>query len=380
MGVSCDLGGGRHGHLGLVLSPEEYALVSDTPYVAPEHPGNFELARNTAHEVAITQREAYYENLRVFRESVEVHKALVKQIVAAIDDEFLEELKDDETNDISKSIPEILSYLFENFAEVSSADVKREEEKIKNYYWDINTPPMVFYTLIEDLQKLATAAKLPRTEQMMVDYGLGIIQRTNDFEAGLVEWFRAADRDKTWTNFKRYFSRVHRDLKKARGDTMKNTSFHQANNMANDITESISDLRSELRQSISALGNPPLNNHPFHASPHTHQHSFNASPVSTLAPSANSATTDDLLKLVIQLQNQILSDKQSTTEPSNPQRRSFVRNKTDKYCWSHGACGHDGKDCRNKKPGHRDDATFGNRLGGSNFYCKQAEENNKQSL
>ena len=116
MGVSCDLGGGRHGHLGLVLSPEEYALVSDTPYEFPEHPGTFNLARNTAHEVAITQREAHYERLRVFREAVEVQKALVKQIVAAIDDEFVEELKDESTNDISYSIPEILSYLFEHFA------------------------------------------------------------------------------------------------------------------------------------------------------------------------------------------------------------------------------------------------------------------------
>ena len=31
--VQCELGGGANGHLGLVLSDPEYALVSPTPYV-----------------------------------------------------------------------------------------------------------------------------------------------------------------------------------------------------------------------------------------------------------------------------------------------------------------------------------------------------------
>ena len=38
--VTSDLGGGGHGHLGLLLTPAEYALVSATPYVRPVHPEN----------------------------------------------------------------------------------------------------------------------------------------------------------------------------------------------------------------------------------------------------------------------------------------------------------------------------------------------------
>ena len=36
--VECDLGGGNHGYLGLVLSEDEYAQVSPTPFVAPAFP------------------------------------------------------------------------------------------------------------------------------------------------------------------------------------------------------------------------------------------------------------------------------------------------------------------------------------------------------
>ena len=37
--ISSNLGDGLHGHLGLVINPAEYALVSPVPLVAPVHPG-----------------------------------------------------------------------------------------------------------------------------------------------------------------------------------------------------------------------------------------------------------------------------------------------------------------------------------------------------
>ena len=46
------------------------------------------------------------------------------------------------------------------------------------------------------------------------------------------------------------------------------------------------------------------------------------------------------------------------------------RNNVSDYCWTHGACAHDGSACKNKKPGHKDEATFANKMGGSIVYCK----------
>ena len=41
--ITSDLGGGADGHLGLVLFPAEYTMVSDTPYEMHTHPGPFAL-------------------------------------------------------------------------------------------------------------------------------------------------------------------------------------------------------------------------------------------------------------------------------------------------------------------------------------------------
>ena len=40
-----------------------------------------------------------------------------------------------------------------------------------------------------------------------------------------------------------------------------------------------------------------------------------------------------------------------------------------KYCWTNGSCGHNGTNCRNKSDGHKNDATFQNKQGGSTKNC-----------
>lgn len=40
-----------------------------------------------------------------------------------------------------------------------------------------------------------------------------------------------------------------------------------------------------------------------------------------------------------------------------------------RYCWTCGCCPHWGRNCPKKKKGHRDEATFCNRMGGSNANC-----------
>ena len=45
--IHSDLGGGAHGHLGLVLTPAEYANVSAVPYQQHVHPGPLVLPPRT---------------------------------------------------------------------------------------------------------------------------------------------------------------------------------------------------------------------------------------------------------------------------------------------------------------------------------------------
>ena len=57
-----------------------------------------------------------------------------------------------------------------------------------------------------------------------------------------------------------------------------------------------------------------------------------------------------------------------------PRKRRCCRTNISKYCWSCGAWHHTSKNCKFKKPGHKDDTTFTNKMGGSTLYCIESNE------
>ena len=222
---------------------------------------------------------------------------------------------------------------------------------------------MIFFSLIDDLQLLAEAANEPRTEQQLMNHGLEIIQRTGDMEKGLSEWFEMNPANKNWDNFKTHFSNAHRTLKQIRGKAIQNTAFQQANSLVQSVNANLEDIRSEINSLALSRANTP----PPEASTLT--------PPSD--PSMNSITTNDLLNLLIKLTQQLnTTSEPSIAQPRKP-RSTFVRNRTDHYCWTHGACGHNSNNCRNKKEGHRNDATFEDKMGGNTFLCKEANKSRK---
>ena len=64
--VTTDLGGGAHGHLGLVLNNAEYATISATPYVRPAHPGTLTITNGTAQHEATRLRTEHKGLIRLF--------------------------------------------------------------------------------------------------------------------------------------------------------------------------------------------------------------------------------------------------------------------------------------------------------------------------
>ena len=78
----------------------------------------------------------------------------------------------------------------------------------------------------------------------------------------------------------------------------------------------------------------------------------------------NAATTESTQLAILQLLKQIKEDIMTTNSVRTP-RRKF-------YCWTHGGCNHQSSECRNKKNGHQDNATFRNKKGGSTKGCTNA--------
>ena len=77
MAVCSNLGGGNHGHLGLVITPQKYALLSNTLFIRPVHSGDFAIATNTTQVQARKMEFNHKMKLLEFQRCDAVEKALI---------------------------------------------------------------------------------------------------------------------------------------------------------------------------------------------------------------------------------------------------------------------------------------------------------------
>jgi hypothetical protein len=381
--VQSDLGGGKFGHLGLVLDDVTYNALTGDSYVRPAHPGVLLIAAGTAHHESVRLREEHNENVRLFRETIDVHNALLKQIVRTIDSDYLKELNNEITSTITLTIPEILNFLFVRYGEVNHQQVVNEEEKVKNFSWNLTDPPVVIYNLIENLQTLSEAANQPKTANQLLNYGLQIVRSTGEFEYALLAWFTRPVTEHTWTNFKLHFTTAHTELSKVRGTSMRVSAFHQANATVAALSAEMSTFRDDVVESINSL---TLSTQEDDTLPSTE---VSSPPILDHQANATMSNQNALITAIKDLQHQIrtLAENQADKNRSNIDnggRNTRARNgrsndshnirrrtNTSMYCWTHGACAHNSRDCNSQATGHQVAATFENKMGGSTAYCGQ---------
>ena len=350
--VNCPMGGGLHGYLGLVLSPRQYATVSNVPFERPMAPGPLVIPPVTLPNVAIALQSQHTEHMRLFQECNGVEKALKQQLVEAIDGNFLIALRNRSTNAISAPLHDVITFLFVSYGKVTSTMLDDAESKVKQMTYDPRQPVDIVYNEIEDLHDFSHAANAIYTQQQLMNMAYNIFLKTGVFKSAIREWKRKPMAQKTWVSLKTHFRQAQQELKETNGLTVDQTSFDHAN-LVQQVVEGV---QAALRptEEENELADEYMEN------------------------VANMTTNQqELLPTLIQQMQQMQSiittmQEQLNKQPTQPRndRRMTQRKNTSKYCWSHGACSHESKNCNQKKDGHQDDATFTNKKGGSTYYCK----------
>ena len=156
---------------------------------------------------------------------------------------------------------------------------------------------------------------------------------------------------------------------------MQQAGYHHANLLANQMAHDMRDELASQNQELMSLLNQAMSYQGSTAP------SVTATNTSTLTPATHqvNATTSDALQLeMLKLLKEISQGLCTTAPPKKtakkkgrktPDDATFPCRKKDKYCWTHGACAHGLDSCEDQAPGHKVEATFSNRMGGSNAYC-----------
>ena len=122
-------GGGTFGHLGLVIPPNCYNLISNMPFVCPNHPGPLVIPPGTAQHAAATVRNQHAEQMCVFKEVNAVDQALIQQIIQAVEPDFLSALRHHTTNSINMPVFNVLDYLGNKYGNVTEEMLHQEREE-----------------------------------------------------------------------------------------------------------------------------------------------------------------------------------------------------------------------------------------------------------
>ena len=370
--VPTTLGGGLYGHLGMLLSDLKYnVLPNATPWVTPGHPGPFAPPAGAPTGAQIeAAKDVWRERQYTFELYQATEKALIAQIVEAIDPAYIRPLLNRATLQYTKGITAIMTHLYDTHGRITPQLVIAKEQALCNMVYSIIMPVDDIFDAIEDLEELAEHAHSPLSTQHKMDLAYTLFMKEPILHHDMRLWSRKPSADKTWANMLIHLRDAHQDLRTlpTAGDV-----YHQANS-----TQGMVDLITQ--RVIDAFVVPP----PEADIPATHDVANAA-----MQQRESSIATREAV-LLAQMQQMMASlnpsNRRSGRDPrsrhnhttnNNPRQDRSAAGSTPNsrtplprnYCWTHGVCAHCSASCNTPATGHQITASFANMQGGSTRNC-----------
>lgn len=351
------LGGGNHGHIGLIMKPQLYATLSGTPYAAPNDPG---ATPTIPHGATATQREQARMDHAVLRKIYENHAnmdvALKTLLLEAVEECYVNELRNRYTGYLGVSTLDIIDHLMDRYGKISPSALKENEDAMKEPI-DTSVPIDVYFKRIDDAVQFAADGDTPFTTEQILHTAFHAILTTGLYTDEAKAWRKKDAADKTWANFKTHFAEAYHDMRETQKLTAGAGGFHAANAMY-DIGAALDNLANAATADRGIV---------------TELTSANAQLVKT-----NQKLTDQVAALAKQLQQAMQTIESMANSKGGHsgggggggnggggRKPNWDPNG---YCWSCGykvTKGHNGKTCWSKKAGHQEQATRADTMGGS---------------
>jgi hypothetical protein len=135
--IESNLGGGAHGHMGLVMPPAEYLAMAGVPYVQPIAPP-VPVFQGTA---AAQKRQGlvYDEALIEYKETRALSTVLKRQILQAVPADYLEAISDPITGFTNVTPRQLVAHVIDTYGMITR-DAIWHNRKALETPWDPDTP------------------------------------------------------------------------------------------------------------------------------------------------------------------------------------------------------------------------------------------------
>jgi hypothetical protein len=181
MSVASYEGGGRHGHLGIILNNEEYFAIAVDVFTVPANPGPSAavVAGMTADVMAETTR-LHLEATQVYHTYHNVDQAIKKLIIESFDDAYLNALSDEIAGYANCTSLQLLTHLLTYYAMIAPTELTQNYERLNTPY-DPNQPIEMLFQKIQDARAFAVAGGQPYGATMIVNVAYTLVFNTGLF-------------------------------------------------------------------------------------------------------------------------------------------------------------------------------------------------------
>jgi hypothetical protein len=382
--VSCTLGGGLHGHLGLVCSAVAYNRISPgVPFNRPVLPVLPDLSGSTAAQIE-DARQIFKDNLAAFNACNLIERTIVQQINTALDEDCLADLIDDDTGLLEGTIPEIIQTLFDTYGAITPQSLAAAKAKVEALSYNHGRPIVTIFTAINEYASMAEAAHAPETTEQLINLGVIIITRSTIFASDIRKWHDKPSTEQTWPLFKEHFKAAQKAIKRSQpATTTDSLGYHEQASAAKTIVDQVIDRLGSPRDDATTItaetiAEQQMQQHILQMANSTQQSQQMAEQMTALASTVSTLKT--------QLENSTNNQSRGRNGRNRGSNRNNDRNGDRrgragrngprapaggnyKYCWTHGNCSHSGKDCETPAEGHTNEATYSNMQGGSTARC-----------
>ena len=148
--VATTLGGGAHGHIGIIMRQQLYATLTATPYTAPNDPGALPNIPATASAATCELiRTQHKEERRIFDNHINMDDALKSQVIDTIQEPYIVEMRNKYTGYLGITTRDLLDHLLDRYGKSTPADIETCKQRM-NEPIDSTQPIDIFFQRIDD--------------------------------------------------------------------------------------------------------------------------------------------------------------------------------------------------------------------------------------
>eukprot|EP00957_Ditylum_brightwellii_P206344 15347934-Ditylum_brightwellii.AAC.2 len=158
--ITLILGGGAHGHIGLVMEPTLYSSLSATAYNAPSAPTRTMLPGNASSQVKYGKDNQYKKELDTYENHIAMDDALKKQTQETVDNVYIRQLRHKYSTYLGVTARDVLDHLMDWYRHIKPADLVANGKEY-NKPMDISQPIDAYFACIDDCIQYASDGKMP---------------------------------------------------------------------------------------------------------------------------------------------------------------------------------------------------------------------------